>query len=92
MKYFSEITKELYDSKEDLVKAEVKATKAKSDRAQKAKEVTELIKKAREATEAANKALNEFVKEYGSFKTTIKNENADVNFGSFWDIFDKFMF
>ena len=50
MKYYSEITKKLYDSKDELVKAEVEATKAKSDRAEKAKEVTELIKKANEAT------------------------------------------
>ena len=92
MKYYSEITKKLYDDKDALVKAEVEATKAKTDRAQKAKEVTELIKKANEATKAANKALNDFVKEYGSFKTTIKDQDVDNNFGSFWDVFDKFMF
>ena len=90
MKYYSEITKQLYDDKDALIKAEVEATKAKTDRAEKAKEVTELIKKANEATKAANKALSEFVKEYGSFKTTIKDD--DVNVNSFWDIFDKFMF
>ena len=90
MKFYSEITKELYDTNEALVKAEVEATKAKSDRAEKAKEVTELLKEANEATKKANKALASFIKEYGSFKTTIKDENVDVN--SFWDIFDKFMF
>ena len=90
MKFYSEITKKLYDTKDELVKAEVEATKTKTDRAEKAKEVTELIKKANEATKAANKALSEFVKEYGSFKTTIKDN--DVSVDSFWDIFDKFMF
>lgn len=90
MKFYSEITKKLYDSKDELVKAEVEATKAKTNRAEKAKEVTELIKKANEATKAANKALREFVEEYGSFKTTIKDTDTNVN--SFWDIFDKFMF
>lgn len=92
MKYYSEVTKKLYDTKDDLIKAEVAATKAKTDRAEKAKEVTELIKKANEAQKAAGKALNEFVKEYGSFKTTIKDTDTNVNLDSFWDIFDKFVF
>lgn len=91
MKYYSEITKKLYDSKDELIKAEVEATKAKTDRATKAKEVTELIKKASEATRIANKALTDFVKEYGSFKTTIKDEDVDVK-SDFFDLFYKFMF
>lgn len=91
MKFYSEITKNLYDTKEDLVKAEVAATKAKSDRAEKAKEVTELLKVASDATKKANKALSDFIKEYGSFKTTLKDEDVvtDLNF---WDLFDKFVF
>ena len=93
MKFYSEITKKLYETKEELVKAEVEATKAKTNRAEKAKEVTELIKKATEAWKAANKAINDFVKEYGSFKTTIKDEDITPTLeGSFWDIFDKFIF
>ena len=107
MKYYSEILKKLYDSKDELIKAEVEATKAKTDRATKAKEVTELIKKANEATKIANKALTDFVKEYatshvpqsqvdfvkeyGSFKTTIKDEDVDVK-SDFFDLFYKFMF
>lgn len=90
MKYYSELTKKLYDTKQELTKAEVEITKAKSDRAEKAKEVTELLKKANEATKVANKALADFVKEYGSFKTTIKGEDVDVK-STFWDIFDKFI-
>ena len=92
MKYYSETTKKLYDDKDALIKAEVAATKAKSDRAEKAKEVTELLKAANEATKKANKALSEFVKEYGSFKTTIKDDDVNPENYSFWDIFDRFMF
>lgn len=92
MKFYSDITKKLYETKDELVKAEVEATKAKTNRAEKAKEVTELIKKANEAQKAANKALREFVKEYGSFKTTIKDNDVDSTVGSFWDIFDRFIF
>ena len=43
MKFYSEITKKLYDSKDELVKAEVAATKAKSDREVKAKEVKNMV-------------------------------------------------
>ena len=93
MKYYSEITKELYDSKDELVKAEVAATKAKSDREVKAKEVTELLKATNEAQKKANKALSEFIKEYGSFKTTIKDaEDTVVPSTNFWDLFDRLMF
>ena len=92
MKFYSEITKNLYDTKEELVAAEVELTKSKSERAEKAKEVTELLKKANEATKAATDALSEFVKEYGSFKTTIKDADSILGKNAFWDIFDRFMF
>ncbi len=86
MKYYSEITKKIYDTKDELIKAETEVVKAKSDREVKAKEVEKLIKEATEATKKANKALDDFVKEYGSFKTTIKDSPY-----SFWDVLDKFL-
>lgn len=91
MKYYSEITKKLYDDKNELIKAEVEATKAKTDRETKAKEVTELLKAANEASKKANEALSNFVKEYGSFKTTIKDSDVNVR-SNFWDLFDRLMF
>ena len=90
MKFYSEILKELYDTKDELIKAEIEATKAKTARADKAKEVTEAIKAANEATKKANKMLEEFVKEYGSFKTTLTDDDVDARDG-FWSIFDKFL-
>ena len=90
MKYYSELTKELYDTKEELTKAEVEATKSKADRAERAKEVTEAIKAANEAQRKANKLLSNFVAEYGSFKTTLTDKDVDVR-DSFWNIFDKFL-
>ena len=90
MKFYSEITKKLYDSKEELVKAEVEVTKQNADRAERAKEVNEALKAANAAQKKANDLLSKFVKDYGSFKTTIKDE--DINIPSFWDIFDKFIF
>ncbi len=86
MKFYSEITKNLYDSEKELVQAEAEATKAKNARAEKAKEVTELLKAANEASKKANQALSDFVKEYGSFKTTIKD--VDVTPHSLFDLFE----
>ena len=94
MKYYSELTKKLYDTKEDLQKAEIEITKSKADRAERAKEVEKALKEAGEANKKANKLLQDFVKDYGSFKTTIKDENIeDSSINSlFWDVFDKFIF
>ena len=91
MKFYSELTKKLYDTQEDLQKAEIEVTKSKADRAERAKEVEKALKEANEANKKANKLLQEFVKDYGSFKTTIKDENVDAN-SIFWDVFDKFIF
>ena len=91
MKFYSELTKKLYDTQEDLQKAEIEVTKSKADRAERAKEVEKALKEANEASKKANKLLQEFVKDYGSFKTTIKDENVDAN-SIFWDVFDKFLF
>ena len=91
MKFYSELTKKLYDTQEDLQKAEITLTKSKADRAERAKEVEKALREANEASKKANKLLQEFVKDYGSFKTTIKDENVDAN-SIFWDVFDKFIF
>lgn len=96
MKFYSELTKQLYDSEKDLKTAEIEVTKQKADRAERAKEVTEALKAANEASKKANKLLNEFVKDYGSFKTTIKDtdtsEGGSLINSLFWDAFDKFIF
>lgn len=92
MKFYSELTKKLYDTQEELTKAEVAMTKQKADRAERAKEVTEAIKEATEATKKAEKLLRAFVKDYGSFKTTIKDEDVKSTDSLFWDVFDKFLF
>lgn len=86
MKYYSDLTKKLYDTEADLKKAEIEVTKSKADRAEKAKEVTKLLQEANEATKKANKALADFVKEYGSFKTTLTDK--DISRDSFWSLFD----
>ena len=87
MKYYSEITKKLYDSKDELVTAEAETVKAKAYRAERAKEVEKALKEATEMNKKAQDLLNAFVKDYGSFKTTIKDEDGMTR--NYWSIFEK---
>jgi len=92
MKYYSEITKRLYDTKDELVKAEVEVTKNKSERAAAEKKVNDLFteaEKLREEAEKANKAAKEaladFNKKYGgTFKWDFedKDNNKKISFNS----------
>lgn len=83
MKYYSELTKKIYDSENELLEAEKALTESKDKRAARAKEVEEALKVAREAQKKANDLLSAFVKDYGSFKTTVKDANS-----FFWDWLD----
>ena len=92
--YYSTITKKYYDSKEDCLAAEEAVKKAEEEkkalatkRADRAKEVEDAYKAAAEAHKKAYELMNDFVADYGSFHTTIKN----TNFGPFNSLFD-FMF
>ena len=98
MKYFSEITKNVYNTPEELETAEKevldkqKAQEEKSaKRAERAKEVEEAYAKAADVKEQADKLLNEFLKDYGSFHTTLKKPIKRINifddwFNSFFNI------
>lgn len=77
MKYYSELTKKVYDSVEDVEKAEAELRKeeevkeaAKQERADAAKKVEEAFKEASEANKRAKELLDEFLKKYGSFHKT----------------------
>ena len=96
MKYYSETLKKLYNTEEDLVKAEAlhkqaeeeKAAKekaAKEARATRAKEVEAALKDAEAAKAKANKLLNKFVEDYGYFHTSYSLEDVPAT-----DTFDKF--
>lgn len=85
MKYYSETLKKIFDTPEDLKKAE-KAHKEKlaveekkrAERSARAKEVEEAYK-------AYKKLLDDFVKDYGSFHMTINDSR------SLFDMFDPFI-
>ena len=89
MKYYSELCRKFYDTEREALEAEKKVkdaeaakkqaeTKKKAERASRAKEVEEAIKAADKATEKAQNLLNAFLKDYGSFHTTI-HEETDPN-------------
>lgn len=105
MKFYSEITKQLYDDEKTLAKAEqeiadkkaakekarkeaeVKKASLKADREKRAKEVEDAFKVANTAQDNANKLLNAFVKDYGSFHMTMKKDTPSL-FDSYSNLFD----
>jgi hypothetical protein len=98
MKYYSEHTRQFYDSVEEcekaeneLVEAKKKAeleAKAKSEaREKRAKEVEEAMKNAHEAYEKFDKLLKEFVKDYGSFHYSYTDKDHDLSFLDPWGFF-----
>ena len=100
MKYYSEKLNKLFDSEEQLIAqeeevAKVEAEKAakekalKENRAARAKEVQEAFEKAKEVNTEANKKLNDFIKDYGSYHCSFSNVNDDNNFWSLLDYFFK---
>lgn len=91
MKFYSEITKQLYSSEKELHTAEAKeqekinAQKAKDEaRAARAKEVEEAMQKAVDANKKYLELRNQFIKDYGSFHMSVSSN--DVRTGN--DLFD----
>ena len=93
MKYYSEQLNKLFDTSEELVAAEDKINAAKkaeekkkaqlkAQRETRAKEVEDAFKVAHDDTKKAYELLNAFVKDYGSYHTSIKNVPISI-----WDAF-----
>lgn len=87
MKYYSEVTQRLYNTKEELEKAEteikeaeakrVATEKAKREaRAKRAKEVEDALKFANEAQAEAVRLLKDFTKDYGYFHMSYSTDDA----------------
>lgn len=79
MKFYSEKTKKLYDTEKDLQVAEQaivdeqkRKDELKAKRAERAKEVEEAINN-------AQKLLDQFVKDYGSYHTTIHHQDSWID-------------
>lgn len=91
MKYYSEVTKKVYDTPELLEEAEkvvLEANKEKerklAERAERAKAVENAFAEAQEARKKADDLLSEFCKDYGSFHTTIKEPTSSLGWFDDW--------
>lgn len=98
MKYYSELTKQLYDNEESCKKAEValqekeKIEKAKKEaeaaNRRRAAETVEAARKAYiDAQKTYRKALGDFCDKYGAFHTSLTSKDYN-DFKSIFDIFD----
>lgn len=94
MKFVSELTNKIYDSVDELEKAEaeVKAEqnrkeKLKEARAERAKEVEEAFKAVNEAQKHANELLTAFCKDYGAWHKTYHDVDEVPLFNSVFDFF-----
>ena len=98
MKYYSEMTDKVYETKKECEKAEeaiVAKKKAeeekqltlKNEREARSKEVVEAFKKARETEMEANRLMKEFVKDYGSFHMSYNGKSSLPTLADFLDSF-----
>lgn len=94
MRFYSDVCHKLFESQEELEKAEKalvqkndEETKKKAERKADADKVQAVYDKVIEDCKEYNKLVNEFVKKYGSYHKTINTpiKFSDV-FDSFWDI------
>lgn len=84
-KFYSELTKKLYDTQEEAEKEE-KALEAKNrlelkkkeEKTARAKEIEEAYKKCVEANQQYVKLKNAFIKDYGSFHMTYTDKTPKV--------------
>lgn len=98
MKYYSELLNKTFNSVEELEKAEsetkrleqerkIKEKQLREERGNRAKEVEEAYKIANEAQKKANKLLADFIKDYGSFHTSITEVDLPGYFDMVWNLF-----
>lgn len=83
MKYYSEKVKKLFETEDELTSAEAEYDEKhkqelvlKEERTTAAKEVEDAYKVANDAYKEYKNKLNEFIKKYGSYHTSIKDSNS----------------
>lgn len=102
MKFYSEETKNFYNSAEECAQAEEemrakreqeeqRANELKEQRAERAKEVEKLLKEWKAAEKAYRDALSDFLKDYGTFHYSTHLNSGDV-FDSWSSLFSPFTF
>lgn len=76
MKYYSEITKKMYDSVKELENAEKEVSDKNNARKEDAAKVEKAYKDWMAARENYSKVLIDFCAKYGAYHTTVKAENT----------------
>ena len=72
MKFFSELTGELFNSEKELIAAEAEVKKAEAKKLE-----VERAKKAKRAQAKAIKLLKEFIRDYGYFHMSYSTNDAE---------------
>ena len=88
MKYYSEVTKKVYDTVEDLEKAEKVLTDKAAARKKDAAEVEKAFEAAIAAQKNYEKLLTEFCSKHGAYHKTIKADDVDKNWESLSALLD----
>lgn len=100
MKYYSDITKKLYEDVEELKKAELEVTNKAATRKKDAEKVEQAFEAYKKASKAYENALLEFCNKYGSYHKTItiptqnastKASDAENYYETLSSLIDKFI-
>lgn len=97
MKYYSDVTKEVYDTQEALVKAEDAEVQKQAEAEQKAKQRKERAKEVEDAFKAVLDAQahytelkNKFIEDYEGFHMTVRHKSPVKWAADFSDLLDFF--
>lgn len=82
MKYYSEVTKKVYDTVNELKEAEMEVTDKMNARKADAEKVEVAYKACVDARVAYEKALSEFCKKYGAYHKTFRADEAEKEWNS----------
>lgn len=88
MKYYSEITKKMYDTVKDLEKAEKEIKDKNDERKTAAAAVEKAYNELVEARERYSKVLNDFCSKYGAYHQSIKSTDSDSSWRSLSSLLD----
>lgn len=88
MKYYSEITKKMYDSVKELEKAEKETNDKNNARKEDAMKVERAEKAWIEARENYTKTLNEFCAKHGPYHKTIDKDEAALTWSNLGNLID----
>ena len=97
-KYYSDVTKKFYDVHDEAIEEEEKEKeknalelKKKEEKAQRAKEIEAAYQKYVDDYKQFLELKNKFVKDYGSFHMTFKDNTPKVVETNLFDLFDWFI-